>query len=294
MISVLKKGNIRLGFGCSGVLAKSWFGENQTIKIIHAALDGGITHFDTAGFYGEAEARLGRAIKHMNADAVFISTKTGTSYSPNGRGKKDFSEATIIADVDASLKRLGRERLDLLYLHGPNSREMAACQPILAKLKAQGKIRYAGICGEGKQLEEAASLAFVDVLMGRYNIIHREHAPAFAKAKKNGKAVIAIAPLMQGLYQEKFFLPNSRAKIWYIARALAKNRVQIKRVRTISEHLSEPGWSKSGLALGFVLANPDIDLAVTTTTKIDHLHDTLKAAQHPLPTEILNRLTALA
>ncbi len=293
MVSVLKNKEIRLGFGCSGVLGKTWFSDDQTRKIIHAALDGGITHFDTAGFYGEAERRLGRALRTTHDDAVFISTKTGTSFSSNGRARKDFSRGAITADVEASLKRLGRERLDLLYLHGPNKREMADCEPILTDLKAQGKIRHAGICGEGKGLEQAASLDFIDVLMGRYNIIHQEHAPIFAKAKQNGKAVIAIAPLMQGLYQKNFFLPNSRAKIWYIARALLKNRAQIKHIRSISEYLAEPGWSKSALALGFVLTNPDIDLAVTTTTKVDHLRDSLKNAQRTLPEHVWKRLMAL-
>ncbi|MCF6275425.1 MAG: aldo/keto reductase [Robiginitomaculum sp.] len=274
-------------------MGKTWFSESQTRKILHAALEGGITHFDTAGFYGEAERRLGRALTNTHDD-VFISTKTGTSFGANGRARKDFSKAAITADVDTSLQRLGRERLDLLYLHGPNKKEMAACEPVLVDLKAQGKIRYAGICGEGKQLEQAASLAFIDVLMGRYNIIHQEHAPIFAKAKENDKAVIAIAPLMQGLYQKKFFLPNSRAKIWYIARALVKNRAQIKHVRSISEHLSEPGWDKSSLALAFVLANSDIDLAVTTTTKLDHLHASLNAAGRPLPDQVLKRLSALS
>ena len=98
---------------------------------------------------------------------------------------------------------------------------------------------------------------------------------------------------MQGLYQKKFFLPSSRAQVWYIARALAKNRAQLKRVQTISKHLSEPGWSKASLSLGFVLANPNVDLAITTTANVEHLNDSINAAQQRLPEHVLKRLMAL-
>ena len=205
MISVLKNENIRLGFGCSGALGKPWFPEKQVREVLHAALKGGITHIDTAGFYGEAERRLGCVLKNMNDDAIFVSTKTGTSFTVSGSVKKDFSKAAIITGVDASLKRLGRERLDLLYLHGPNSHELAACETVLTHLKTQGKIRYAGICGEGTPLEDAASLAFIDVLMGRYNIIHREHAPIFAKQSKMARLLLRLLRLCRVCIRKNSF-----------------------------------------------------------------------------------------
>ena len=71
---MLKSESLRLGFGCSGVLGKRWFSEEKCATILRAAIDAGIVHFDTAGFYGEAEQRLGRVLKDVPADNVFISS----------------------------------------------------------------------------------------------------------------------------------------------------------------------------------------------------------------------------
>ncbi len=289
MSASINPGDLRLGFGCSGAWGKGWFPEDEARRILKAAIDGGIAHIDTAGFYGAAEARLGRIVRDLPQDAIFISTKTGTSYTRKG-ARKDFSEAAIRADVEASLLRLGRERLDLLYLHGPNSAEMTEAAPALAALEIEGKIARAGVCGEGTYLDEAAARPEFDVVMGAYNFLRREHAPVFAKAKATGKATVAIAPLAQGLYADDFLRLRNAADAWRLARALAKNRAEWARARRARAALAEPGWRPAGRALGFVLANPNIDVAVTTTTRIAHLSESLDAARRTLPEAALRRL----
>ena len=289
----LHSGDWRLGFGCSGVWGKSWFSEAKAARILQAALEAGVTHIDTAGFYGEAEERLGRVLEKISHDALFISTKTGTTYGKGGAFKKDFSKTTIEKDVNASLKRLGRERLDLLYLHGPDSEQLTEAAPVLTDLKSQGKITYAGVCGEGVFLAEAAEHPAIDIVMGAYNFLRREHEQTFATAKQNGKGVVAIAPLAQGLYRKDFFLPRSLADGWHLARALVKNRPELRAARAVSNALEEPGWTPAGLALAFVLANENIDIALTTTTKAHHLAASLDAAKKPIPDRALKRLRSL-
>src|SRR5215471_12657818 len=105
-----------IGFG-----AASWWGmpamdETEAVGLVHAALDGGITLFDTGAAYskGQAEARLGRALKGRGPDLV-VATKAGT-YFADGRVRRDFSPAAITASAERSLKVLGLEVLPLLHL----------------------------------------------------------------------------------------------------------------------------------------------------------------------------------
>lgn len=286
----LRRGPLRLGFGCSGAWGKKWFSEEKAHAVLRAAIDGGVTHIDTAGFYDEAETRLGAMCRDLPPESLFISTKTGRP--PEEGAKKDFSLVAVTADVEASLKRLGRERLDLLYLHGPNITEIRAAAEIIERLKADGKIAMAGVCGEGPFLAEAARAPFIDVVMGAFNLFHRDHEETFRLAKEAGKGVVAIAPLAQGHFRRDFFRPKSLSDGWHLARALVKNRPELKRVRAARDALEKPGWSPAGLALAFVLAHPHIDIAVTTTTKTAHLRETLTAAAAPPPAETLARLTA--
>lgn len=287
---------LRLGFGCSGAWAQRWFPERDARSILLAALAAGVRHVDTAGFYadGEAERRLGQALREFH-EPVFVSTKTGTRYRRFGRAQKDFSPAAIRMDVEASLMRLGRDRIDLLYLHGPSDAELAQAMETLHALKQEGKVNLAGVCGEGSGLAKAAETEGVEIIMGAYNIFRREHEAIFSKAKERGIGVAAIAPLAQGLYRRDFLAVRSPADGWRVARALTKNRHELRMAKEAKELLhSFEGWTPAQLALAFVQANPAVDVALTTTTSKDHLAETLKGAEKRLPAEALARLAAFA
>lgn len=287
----LIRNKLRLGFGCSGVWGQRWFSEKKAADLLAMAIENGISHFDTAGFYHQAEMRLGNGIKNFSADDIFVSTKTGTVLGRGGL-TKDFSTRAIYRDVEQSLKNLGREQLDLVYLHGPNDEELKQGADILDQLKTEGKIRFSGVCSEGQYLVHAASHSAIDVIMGAYNVFRRAHEPAFATAKRNGKAVVAIAPLAQGLYRSDLFAPRSMSDGWHLLRALVKNKPELDFARRNHDILDAPDRGPAGVALGFVLANRDIDVAVTTTTKTVHLEETIDSAMKPLSDDVLGRLQA--
>lgn len=286
---------LKLGFGCSGAWGMRWFSERRATALIAQAIEGGVRHFDTAGFYadGEAERRLGRALKAVGA-AVFVSTKTGTRYSRRGSPAKDFSAAVIRSDVEASLKRLGRDRIDLLYLHGPSRPALTDAAPTLEALRAEGKIERWGVCAEGAGVSEAIE-AGAEAVMAVYNVFRREHAAEFRRAKAAGVGVVAIAPLAQALYARNFFRFRGAADGWRIARSLVKKPDELRRLREEAHVLDgAPGWTPAQIALGFAQGNPDIDVAVTTTTKPRHLKELLARAGEPLPEGASARLQALA
>lgn len=278
----------RLGFGCSGALGKPWFPERDARAVLAHALALGVRHFDTAGFYadGEAERRLGAALGEFG-ETVFVSTKTGTQYRRGGAAK-DFSAVHIRADVMRSLERLRRDTLDLVYLHGPDADQHREGVEALAQLREEGLVNAIGVCGEGEGLARAAGDPDVDAIMGAYNFLRREHRPAFERAACTGKSVVAIAPLAQGLYDDAFFRIRSRADLWRVARALVKNRSELRRARAARASLKAiDGWTPAQAALGFVLAHDFVDIALTSTTRIEHLDETLGAASRFLPAALL-------
>ena len=278
----------RLGFGVSGPLGQAWFSKAKTRALIDAALAGGIRHFDTAPFYFDAEARLGAALRAAKIRNVFVSTKTGTRRM--GRKLvKDFSKAAIRADVAASLERLGRDRLDLLYLHGPTSAEIDAALPALAALKAEGRVAAIGVCGEGAPLRRAVETGF-DAVMGVYNLIDRRHERLFAEAKARGVLTAAVAPLAQGLFDPAFNRPRTLSDLWRLARSALRGRYSAEEIEAARRALGD--LDPAGAALGFALANPAIDIVMTTTTKPGHLAQSL--AVRPLTDADYASLKALA
>jgi aryl-alcohol dehydrogenase-like predicted oxidoreductase len=264
---------VKLGFGVSGPLGQFWFGESKTRALIEQALASGIAHFDTAPFYFDAEKRLGAALQMAGGPAPFVSSKTGTRRKGR-RLVKDFSERAIRDDLEQSLRSLGRDRLDLLYLHGPTTRQIDEMKPVLDALKAEGKVAAYGVCGDGDPLAHAARNGF-DAIMGAYNVLYRKHEAIFAEAKSKGILTVAVAPLAQGLFDPKFHRPSSMADLWRLARSQFRGRYDVRQIEAAKQALGQ--GDLAGAALGFVLANPDIDIVMTTTTKAGHLASSLRA-----------------
>jgi aryl-alcohol dehydrogenase-like predicted oxidoreductase len=281
-----------LGFGVSGPHGQAWFSEKKFARLVAQAIDGGIRHFDTAPFYGEAEARLGRALRTAGARDAIVGTKTGTRRE-GGRIIKEFSANAIRADVDSSLKRLGRDALDMLYLHGPSPPEIDAALPCLSALKADGKVKAIGVCGEGAALDHAVANGF-DAIMGVFNIIDRRHAAVFARARARGVQTAAIAPIAQGAFAHRG-APASLSELWRLMRSAARGRPPAVAIKTARAALSTiADLPPSGAALAFVLQGGFASLAFTTTTNAAHLRESLGAAQYPLSEAALARLSALA
>lgn len=281
-----------LGFGVSGPHGAGWFSEKKLTRLIAQAIDGGVRHFDTAPFYGEAEARLGRALRAAGAKGAIVSTKTGTRRA-GGRVHKDFSPKAIRAEAEASLKRLHREALDMLYLHGPSAAEIDAALPTLLSLKAEGKVRAIGVCGEGAALEHALA-SRVDAIMGVFNVIDRRHAAVFARARAIGAQTVAIAPLAQGAFSRGGG-PASPSGLWRVLRAAARGGPPKGMAEKAQAALTGvAGLSPSGVALAFVLQGGLASLALTTTSNPAHLEESLAAARHRRDDALIARLNALA
>ena len=203
----------RLAMGAMGFGSHEWrewvLNEPDSRIIIKTALDGGINFFDTCDFYsnGKSEEILGRSIlKYVSRDEVVIATKVGNPMGghPNARG---FSRKHIFDAIDASLKRLGTDYIDLYQTHvwadDTNLEELADA---FADLVRVGKARYIGVTtmpawcfGKILAINSAKSSPPFISMQCEYNLCHREaERELIPLCRQEGVALIPFSPFARG------------------------------------------------------------------------------------------------
>lgn len=283
-----------IGFGAASWWGKRRFAEDRALSLVHAALDGGVTFFDTGSSYsaGEAEPRLGRALKGRDVSSLVISSKAGTFHLGGGRIGRDFSPAAIIASAERSLKRLGIEILPLLQLHGPAAAELTDdLRAALAGLKARGVVSALGINSfDPLVIERAIALPECDVVMVDYNVLRPEREPLIARAAAAGKGVLAGMALAMGHTGRKVIDLREPQDLWYAARGLLRHRADVTRGARFAFLHRQPRITGSQAALAFVLSNPGVACAVTGTTRLAHLAENMAASGMTMPPELAARI----
>lgn len=279
-----------IGFGAASWWGKPRFAEREALGLVHAALDGGITLFDTGASYsgGEAEPRLGRALKGRRLSRVVIATKAGT-FAANGRVGRDFTSAAIIASAERSLGNLGLEVLPLLQLHGPSIEELDRLGETLEALKTRGVARALGVNSfDPAVIEHALSLTVIDTVMIDYNVLRPDREPLIARAVAAGKGVLAGMPLAMGhLSPRRVRAPRD---VWYLARGWLRHRREMAQGADFRFLDETPGMTGAQAALAYVLANSGVSCAVTGVTRQRHLIDNLAASGCGLPPETLSAI----
>ncbi len=198
-----------VGLGCNNF---GWrIDADATAKVVDAALDAGINFFDTADIYGKGQSEefLGRALGKRR-DQIVIATKFGMEMENQGKGAKpDY----VLKAVEASLQRLGTDRIDLYQLHRPDlTTPIADTLGVLDELVKQGKVREIGCSNfTVEQIREAAEAAasrtqFVSV-QNEFNLIHREpEKDVLPECERRGLAFLPYFPLASGLLTGKYRL----------------------------------------------------------------------------------------
>jgi D-threo-aldose 1-dehydrogenase len=215
-----------LGFGAAPIgNLYTAIDDDEARAAVDAAWDGGVRYFDTAPHYGLglSERRLGTALAERPREEFTISTKVGrvlvANPSPTGSDlaaggfavqdtltrELDYSGDGVRRSLEASLSRLGLDRIDIVYIHDPeNHMDTAITQaiPALIQLREQGVI---GAIGAGMNFVEPlmrfVTETDVDVIMvaGRWTLIDRSAAPLLAACEERGVSVAAAAPFNSGL-----------------------------------------------------------------------------------------------
>ncbi len=264
-------GNTAIGWGDAD--------DTTSIKAIHAALDAGITFFDTADIYGlgHSEKMIGK--EAGNRKEIIIATKVG-NVSRNEQFTVDYSKEYILSACEASLKRLQRETIDYYQLHTArlNHLQNGECIEAMQQLQQQGKIRYWGLslntfepfAEEEYLLNNNLGNGFQLVL----NIINQKALPLLKQVSEKGYGIIARMPLQFGLLTGKFDVP---------AKALAsegsggffsdndhrKNRLTkeiidatLAATARIWELCKKYNCSKTQLALSYILSYKEVSTVI--------------------------------
>jgi aryl-alcohol dehydrogenase-like predicted oxidoreductase len=181
----------------------------DSLRAIQTALEGGVNWIDTAPFYGwgHAEEIVGRAL--AGHDDVLVFTKCGTWRRENGDDFMDLSPAAIRRNVEESLTRLGRERIDLLQFHDPDRNvPIEDSWGTLLELVVEGKVRHGGLSNHSPELvERALAVGPVAGLQFQYSALVRDEEQRLLPfAQERGLGVIVWAPLASGFLTDGFSL----------------------------------------------------------------------------------------
>lgn len=187
--------------------------EQAARNTLSAALEQGINLIDTAPVYGAglAEERVGRAIKGKRTSLV-LATKCGISLA-GGRPDHDLRPSSIIAECDASLRRLQTDYIDLYQIHWPDPKvPLAESLETLVKLKEQGKIRAIGVCNFSReQLAQACGIAPIATVQNRLSLLDNAAAELAKFCQAKGIKFWAYGVLGGGILSGKYkSMPNLR------------------------------------------------------------------------------------
>lgn len=237
---------------------------------LRAALDHGITFFDTADVYGlgHSEALIGEVIG--NASNVVVATKVGHRLNDDGSMALDYSAKHIRMACERSLRRLRRDAIDLYQLHSAKVAhfEQGECLTELDKLRQEGKIRYWGV-----SLHTFAPEAEADHLLTRglgsgfqvvLNILNRRALPIIERARQAGVGIIARMPLQFGLLTGTMISGRSFARDDHRSFRLSPEIIQRSRdvLSPAWSRARDSGYTPTQLAMSYIAAVPGVSTII--------------------------------
>ena len=305
----LGRTGVRVSRVCLGMMSygkhetRPWaLDERDAEPIVRRAVEGGITFFDTADVYngGHSEVITGRLLRKLFGirEEYVVATKVHGQTMPgeNGRG---LSRKHVMASIDASLRRLELDYVDLYQTHRwdpltPIEETMEALHDVV---KA-GKSRYIGASSmfawQFAKAQRAAATPFVS-MQNHYNLIYREEErEMIPQCIDQGVGVIPWSPLARGLLAgnrtrsgEKL---TTRANTDAFSDSLYHPETDFAVVERAQEAAAERGVPTAQIALAWLLHKPGVTAPIVGATKLEHLEDALAAEELSLSPEEIERL----
>jgi len=288
-----------LGFGCMGMSQS--FGPNpgdrsQMIELLRAAVDHGVTFFDTAEVYGPFvnEELVGAALAPVR-DQVVIATKFGFAFDEQDRPVGLSSRPdSIRAAVDGSLQRLGTDRIDLLYQHRVDPQvPIEDVAGTVAELVAAGKVAHFGLSEAGAQtVTRAHAVHPVTALQSEYSLFWREpEAEIIPTLERLGIGLVPFSPLGRGFLTGRIdttteFGPDDiRATLpRFTAEARAANQALVDLLGRIADAKQA---TPAQVALAWLLAQKPWIVPIPGTRRLERLEENLGAADLQLTADDL-------
>jgi len=307
---VLGSTGVQVSPFCLGAMMFGSWGNpdhDESVRIIHRALDSGINFVDTADVYsaGESEVIVGKALTGGRRANVVLATKAHAAMGEdvNERGN---SRRWIIRECEASLRRLGTDYIDLYQIHRPDpDTDVDETLAALSDLIRAGKICYAGSSTfPAAQIVEAQWTAqrrgrerFVCEQPPYSMLVRGIETDVLPACQRYQMGVISWGPLaggwLSGRYRLDADLPVSRRAQRLPHRFdmnLPGNRLKLEAADRLAALAAEAGMSLIHLAIGFVLSHPGVTSAIIGPRTMEHLESQLGAPADGLPADLLDRI----
>jgi aryl-alcohol dehydrogenase-like predicted oxidoreductase len=272
--------------------------------VVNTALDQGVNFFDTSDSYGASEERLGQALRRRRDDIV-IATKFGSPV----RGQEGTGGAQagyVKRAAEASLKRLGTDRIDLYQIHRPDPQTpIAETLEALAELIAEGKVREIGCSNfSAAQLREAHAAAgtgprFASV-QNHYNLLNRQdEADVIPTCVELGLVYLPYFPLASGVLTGKYKRgekppEGTRLQRWGERAAGALNDETFDKVEALSGWAKRDGHGLLDLAIAWLIGKPYVASVIAGATKPEQVIGNVGAASWQLSPSQVAEVDAIA
>ncbi|WP_033437231.1 aldo/keto reductase family protein [Saccharothrix sp. NRRL B-16314] len=281
--------------------------EDQAAACVRAALDAGITTFDTADVYANTKAEdvLGRALKGERRASLEIFTKVFWPTGPGGPNDKGLGRKHIMESIDGSLTRLQTDYVDLYQAHRyDKSVPLEETMLAFADIVRQGKALYIGVSEwNAEQIARGAALArelkvpFISN-QPQYSMLWRVIEPQVVPtSEREGISQIVWSPIGQGVLTGKY-LPGQPVPAG--SRATDENGAKfiqrflrdevLEKVQQLKPLAAEAGLSLAQLAVAWVLQNPNVASAIIGASRPEQVHENVKAAGVKLDEELMTKI----
>ena len=278
-------------------------GEDDARPFFRQAIEAGINFFDTANTYsaGSSEEITGRALRDFaNRDEIVLATKVFMPVEGTGPNRAGLSRKAIMSAIDASLRRLDTDYVDLYQIHRwdpfvPIEDTLEALHDVV---KA-GKARYLGASSmwawqfsKALHVAEAHGWTRFVTMQNHYNLLNREEEREMLPlCADEGIGVIPWSPLARGRLTRAWDETTARSETDQFGRTLYPDSDR-QIVDAVAEVAAARDVSRAQVALAWVMSNPVVDAPIVGATKPHHVADAVAAVDLELTTDEIERLTA--
>lgn len=254
-----------IGFGGFAIGGTDWSGtsDGDSRRALLAALDHGVNFFDTSDAYGwgRSEELIGEVLSPHRSE-VLIATKGGVDTQARDYSQKRFDRRFLEASLDASLRRLRTDYIDLYQLHSPHADDLDDdVRRFVEDVAVSGRARYVGVSiADEASAWRAIELSLGSALQVFFNLLEQRLRPrVFPSAARAGVGIIARVPLYSGVLSGRYtestiFPPDDHRSRW----DPAVLRLALCRASELSRRFATNGRSLAQVALAFVLAHDDV------------------------------------
>jgi aryl-alcohol dehydrogenase-like predicted oxidoreductase len=299
--SGIKVSAIGLGLmSMSGIYGNA--NDEESVRVIHYALDKGINFLDSADMYGwgHNEELLGRALRGRR-EGVVVATKFGQTKGADGKQDVDGSAAYVLKACDASLKRLGIDVIDLYYQHRVDTKvPIEETVGAMKRLVEAGKVRAIGLSeARPDTIRRAHKIHAVTAVQNEYSLLYRAEGEETLRTTRDlGISFVAYAPLgrsmLTGSVKGKADLPDGDRRLAhprFQGEHLDKN---VKIVKRLEEMAAEKKCTPAQLVLAWLLAQGNDIVPIPGTKRKQRVDENLDALAVRLSTQDVKRISEIA